>query len=72
MNSEQLKNQYEIDRQSYDWIAENKPKVKFTPASVEFLVKEYAHLEVKFLGKPQYVPPSASPDYKPPELNVSA
>ena len=71
-NTQQLSVQYESDKQNYDWLTKNKPKLKFTPASVEFLVKEYAHVEIKYLGKPQYVPPSASPDYQPPKLDVTA
>ena len=71
-DTQQLSVQYESDKQNYDWLTKNKPKLKFTPASVEFLVKEYAHVEIKFLGKPQYVPPSASPDYQPPKLDVTA
>lgn len=71
-DTQQLSVQYESDKQNYDWLTKNKPKLKFTPASVEFLVKEYAHVEIKYLGKPQYVPPSASPDYQPPKLDVTA
>lgn len=71
-DSQQLSAQYETDRQNYDWLSKNKPKLSFTPASVEFIVKEYAHVEFTFLGKPQYVPPSASPDYVPPQLDVTA
>jgi len=70
-DSHQLSMQYESDRQNYDWLSKNKPKLKFTPASVEFMVKEYAHVEFKYLGKPQYVPPSSSPDYKP-QFDVTA
>ncbi|WP_312693492.1 DUF6470 family protein [Caproiciproducens sp.] len=71
-DTQQLSVQYESDKRNYDWLTKNKPKLKFTPASVEFLVKEYAHVEIKYLGKPQYVPPSASPDYQPPKLDVTA
>lgn len=71
-DAQSLSVQYETDRQNYDWLTKNRPKLKFTPASVEFVVKEYAHVEFKYLGKPQYVPPSASPDYEPPKLNVTA
>nr|WP_319488421.1 DUF6470 family protein [uncultured Caproiciproducens sp.] len=71
-DTQQLSVQYETDKQNYDWLTKNKPKLKFTPASVEFVVREYAHVEFKYLGKPQYVPPSASPDYQPPQLDVTA
>lgn len=71
-DSQQLSAQYETDKKNYDWLSQNKTKLKFTPASVEFVVKEYAHVEITYLGKPQYVPPSASPDYVPPKLDVTA
>jgi hypothetical protein len=71
-DTQSLSVQYETDRQNYEWLTKNRPKLKFTPASVEFVVKEYARVEFKYLGKPQYVPPSASPDYQPPKMNVTA
>ena len=71
-NSNQLSAQYESDKQNYDWLSHNKAKLKFTPASVEFVVKEYAHVEFKYLGKPQYIPASASPDYVPQKLDVTS
>ena len=72
MDTQQLSAQYESQKQNFDWLSENKPRLIFIPASVEFLVKEYAHVEFKYLGKPQYVPPSASPDYKKPQLDTIA
>ncbi|MCY1713017.1 DUF6470 family protein [Caproiciproducens galactitolivorans] len=71
-DSQQVSSQYESDRQTYDWLSENKTKLKFIPASIEYVIKGYAHVEFTYLGKPQYVPPSASPDYKPPKLDATA
>jgi hypothetical protein len=71
-DSQQVSNQYESDRQTFDWLSQNKMKLKFIPASIEYVIKGYAHVEFKYLGKPQYVPPSASPDYKPPKLDATA
>ncbi len=68
---QQLFNQYEADKLSFEWRTQNKPHLEFTPASVEYVVKEYAHVEIKYVGKPVYVPPSSSPDYEP-QLDVTA
>ena len=69
---QQLSMQYEADKLRFQWRTQNKVQMEFTPASVDFLVKEYPHLEIEYVGKPLYVPPSASPDYEPPALDVTA
>lgn len=69
---QQLSMQYEMDRLSFDWRTQQKPEMQFTPASVEFHVKQYPKLEIEYVGKPLYVPPSASPDYVPPKLDMTA
>ncbi|XOQ49349.1 MAG: DUF3298 domain-containing protein [Eubacteriales bacterium] len=71
-DSQQVSNQYESDRQTFDWLTQNKAKLKYIPASIEYVIKGYAHVEFEYLGKPQYVPPSASPDYEPPKLDATA
>ena len=63
--------QYEADKLSFEWRTQNKQQLEFTPASVEYVVKEYAHVEIKYMGKPVYVPPPSSPDYEP-QLDVIA
>lgn len=64
--------QYETDKLAFDWRTSDKVEKAFTPAKIEFHVKQYAHIEFNYLGKPNYVPPSASPDYEPPQMDVSA
>ena len=67
----QLSMQYEADRLRFDWRTDG-PQMEFTPADVIFHVKEYPRLEIEYVGKPLYVPPSASPDYEPPAMDVVA
>ncbi len=69
---QQLSMQYEMDRLSFDWRTQQQPEMQYTPASVEFHVKQYPKLEIEYVGKPLYVPPSASPDYVPPKLDMTA
>jgi len=69
---QQLNMQYEMDKLSFDWRTKQLPEMQYTPASVEFHVKQYPKLEIQYIGKPMYVPPSASPDYVPPKLDMTA
>lgn len=69
---QQLSMQYEMDRLSFDWRTQQQPEMQYTPASVEFHIKQYPKLEIEYVGKPLYVPPSASPDYVPPKLDMTA
>lgn len=61
----QLTIRYEVDKLQFDWRTSNTINATFIPGSIEFKIKEYARLEFEYLGKPIYVPPSASPDYEP-------
>lgn len=66
-----LSMQYEMDKMTFDWRTNNRPEMKFTPASIDFKVKEYARLEIEYIGGPVYVPKSADPNYViPPGLDV--
>lgn len=65
---QQLKIQYEKDRLNFDWRM-NRPKIDFVPGKVEFRIKQYPKTEIKYIGKPHYVPPSADPEYEGNEQN---
>ena len=62
----ELSIQYEAEKLSFDWRSNSKPKMEFSPASIEMLIKEYARLEVEYIGGPIYTPKSADPNYQPP------
>ncbi|WMJ24259.1 DUF6470 family protein [Paludicola sp. MB14-C6] len=62
----QLQIQYEMDKLSFDWRTNSKPDMNFVPASIEFKVKDYARLEIEYLGRPLYIPKSADPNYQEP------
>lgn len=67
----QLSMRYQADRLQFDWRT-SRPQVEFVPADVIFHVKEYPRLEIDYIGKPLYVPPSASPDYEPAAIDIVA
>lgn len=71
-DASELTIQYENERLFFDWRTSNRPTMTYHAAKVEFIVKERPRVEIKYLGGPQYVPPSADPNYEPPVLNVSA
>lgn len=59
----QLSIQYEMDKLSFNWRTSNRPEMEFTPASIDIKIKNYARLEIEYLGGPIYVPKSADPNY---------
>jgi hypothetical protein len=69
---QQLSMKYEMDKLSFVWRTSQQPDMQYTPASIEYHVKQYPKLEIEYIGKPMYVPPSASPDYVPPKLDMTA
>lgn len=62
----ELKMKYQMDKLSFDWRANTRPDMRFTPASIEFQVKNYARVEIEYTGGPIYVPKSSEPGYTPP------
>ena len=44
--------------------------MEFVPGSVELIVRDRPRVEIEYLGEPIYFPASASPNYKPPVLDV--
>lgn len=60
---------FKMDDLGFDWKIE-KPAINFIPGSIEFVVTEYASVEINYIGTPIFVPPSANPDYK--ELDTFA
>lgn len=62
----ELQMRYEMDKLQFDWRTSSKAEMNFTPASIEFKVKDYAKVLIEYIGGPIYVPKSANPDYVPP------
>lgn len=60
---QQLRMQYQKDQLDFEWRM-NRPEIECTPASIEFHIKQYPKIEIEYVGKPIYVPPSAAPDYE--------
>ena len=54
---------FAMDKLDFDWNVE-KPQIKFIPGSIEFIISEYPSVEIKYVGTPIFVPPSANPHYK--------
>ena len=67
---DQLSVQYELDKANFDFKMSD-AKIEFTPADVQFTVEQKPEEEIKYIGGPIYVPPSADPDYEP-EVDVKA
>lgn len=58
----QLDKQYNPGSLEFDWqIMQN--QMNFIPGKFQFEITQYPDVRVEYLGKPAYVPPSASPDY---------
>ena len=58
----QLDMQYDPGSLHFDWqIMQN--QMNFIPGKFQFEITQYPDVQVEYLGKPNYVPPSASPDY---------
>ena len=58
-----LEMSYEAGNQDFEWRINNN-ELSYIPGSVKIKISEYPSIEVKYLGGPMYVPPSADPNYK--------
>lgn len=46
----------------FDWNTPP-PQLSFTPGSISMNITQYPSIEIQYLGGPNYVPPSADPNY---------
>lgn len=53
---------YEMDKLNFDWQF-NRPEFEFIPGDVQISVKQHPEVEIKYVGGPLYVPPSADPNH---------
>ena len=53
------------DKLTFNWQTHSKPEITYTPADVVCRITQYPDVEIKYLGGPNYIPPSADPNYDP-------
>ncbi len=54
---------YEMDKLNFDWRL-NEPRFEFVPGDVQISVTQHPDVEIKYVGGPLFVPPSADPNYE--------
>ena len=54
---------FEMDKLNFDWRM-NQPSFEFTPGDIQISVTQKPSVEIKYVGGPLYVPPSADPNYE--------
>lgn len=54
---------YEMDKLNFDWRL-NHPSFEFTPGDIQISVTQMPDVQIKYVGGPLYVPPSADPNYE--------
>lgn len=63
---------YSSEQLGIDWEAADTVGFEFTPGDIEFHVEQMPHVEIEYNGGPIYVPRSADPNYKGPDLDIMA
>ena len=53
---------FQMDRLIFNWRVNN-GNIQYVPGDVEISITQYPDVQIEYLGKPMYVPPSASPQY---------
>ena len=54
---------FEMDKLNFDWRM-NQTSFEFTPGDIQFSVTQLPDVQIKYVGGPLYVPPSADPNYE--------
>lgn len=54
--------QYEMDKLNFEFKLAN-GDFEFIPGNIEVSITQYPDVQIEYIGKPLYVPPSAAPDY---------
>ena len=54
--------QYEMDKLNFEFKLAN-GDFEFIPGNIEVSITQYPDVQIEYIGKPLYVPPSADPDY---------
>lgn len=61
---------YEMDKLNFEWRTNQQIEVEYIPSKIEYYVTSYPKVNFTYVGKPIYVPPSASPDYEENTMDV--
>ena len=54
---------FEMDKLNFDWRM-NQASFEFTPGDIQISVTQQPDVQIKYVGGPLYVPPSADPNYE--------
>ena len=54
---------FEMDKLNFDWRM-NQTTFEFTPGDIQISVTQMPEVQIKYVGGPLYVPPSADPNYE--------
>ena len=54
---------FEMDKLNFDWRM-NQASFEFTPGDIQISVTQLPEVQIKYVGGPLYVPPSADPNYE--------
>ena len=63
---------YQADALDFDWDTNTDPSFEFIPGSIEFQIKSLPRLDIEYVGRPIYCPPSADPQFVESELDIKA
>lgn len=58
---------YDREKLQFDWKL-NELNLEYEPFSFDLVIKQYNEVKVNYIAGPQYVPPSADPDYEPVDM----
>lgn len=67
-----LEMKYQMDKLSFEWRTNQSPELEYVPGKCTYMITQYPGLEIKYIGRPIYVPPSADPEYEPSKFDVLA
>lgn len=69
--SPELNIEYQMDKLNFDAKIE-KGDIKFVPGDIELSILQHPDIEIKYVGSPLYVPPSAAERFEGQEIDVQA
>jgi len=67
----ELRMEYEMDKLNFDWKID-KGQVYFVPGNIEVSITQMPDVEIEYVGRPIYVPPSAVENFTGQHVDVKA